>query len=82
MKTISCSKLDELIQRYISKGGEFLLLREGVLTLGDLILFDVSNTLNNFVIKEVYINIHSSTQSIISYRTLPKKYLKMIDELY
>ena len=76
----SYKAVDDLIARYINKGGEALQTWEGVLCSGDWFLYDFSGKLKFYVIKEVYLNEWSSAQTIRAYNKIPKKYQKILDE--
>lgn len=77
-KLYTCGAVEELIQRYVDKGGEVTVIEEGCLGYGLYILH--GDGLKTAVIKEVYLNPWSSGQSIRMYNKCPKKYAKMIEE--
>lgn len=70
----STSDIDELISRYLQSGGEMLQMREGILGVGDVLLYDTSGKLKTFVITEVALNEWSSAHKLRGYRKMPKKY--------
>ena len=76
--------IENLITRYADQGGEIFTLDEGCLGYGTIILHDFNdNKLLSFKIQEYYLNEWSSGHKITTYRKgLPKKYLKMIEEIY
>ena len=70
-----------LIDEYVSKGGEIIEIEEGVLGYGRLLLHDFKNKLKTIIINEVALNEWSSAHTIRMYNKCPKKYEKFIDEL-
>lgn len=69
--------VDNLVDRYIAKGGEVIQMREPVLGCGDLLLF--GDGLKTTVINEVYLGMYSSAHTIRRYNRTPAKYQKIID---
>ena len=82
MKLFTIRATQELIDKYVEKGGEMLTIDEGCLGVGNVILFDMTGKLKSFVIKEVYLNEWNSAQSIRGYNKLPDKYVQMIKDNY
>jgi len=76
MKTYSVKAVDNLISRYIDKGGEVTEIEEGVLGHGHLVLHGAG--LKTTVVKEVYLNEWSSAHKVRTYNETPKKYLEVI----
>ena len=82
MKLFTIRFAQDLIDKYVEKGGEMLTIDEGCLGVGNVILFDMTGKLKSFVIKEVYLNEWNSAQSIRGYNKLPDKYVQMIKDNY
>ena len=78
-KNYSINYIENLIDRYIKKGGEFVELQEGSLGYGVSMLY--GKGLKTFIIKEYYINEWTSEHSIIGYNKMPKKYEKMLENV-
>ena len=76
MKTYSVKAVDNLINKYIDKGGEVTEIEEGVLGHGHLVLHGAG--LKTTIIKEVYISAWSSGHKVRSYNKTPKKYQSVI----
>lgn len=74
----SSSDMDELISRYLQSGGEMLQMREGILGVGDVLLYDTSGKLKTFVITEVALNEWSSAHKLRGYHKMPQKYAAML----
>lgn len=72
MKLYGYKEIENLINRYIKKGGEMYEIKEGTLGYGELLLY--GEGLKTIVVKEVYINSWSSGHSIRRYNKIPKKY--------
>jgi len=81
MKLLSNEQIGNLITNYTIKGGEVIWLKDGGLTSGDFLLYDPADKLKFFVIKEVFVNAWSSLQSVRGYNKIPKKYIKIINNL-
>ena len=79
MNIYTTTSAENLIARYMEKGGEMLQLREGTLGVGDVLLYDTFGKLKTFVIREIALNEWSSGQTIRGYNRLPEKYRAMID---
>lgn len=75
----SLSACENLISRYVERGGEVLTIQEGCLGLGEMLLY--GSGLKTTIIKEVYLNEWSSGYTVRMYNKCPKKYKKYIDEL-
>lgn len=80
-KRYSWRDVDNLIKRYTDEGGQAIQLSEGVLQSGNWVLYDPECRLCAFVIKEVYVNGWTSTQTIRRYNKLPKKYEMLVEQL-
>ena len=83
MKTyeIDLDRAQQLIEKYINKGGEMYEVDEGSLGLGTIILYDNTNKLKQYVIEEYYLNAWSSGHKLKQYNHgLPKKYQKILEE--
>jgi hypothetical protein len=81
MKIYGLSACDSLIDRYVNEyKGEATTIREGVLGLGELLLHNAKGK-KSIVIKEVYLNDWSSGHTIKKYNKLPKKYLKILNDI-
>lgn len=76
MKLYNLKAIDELIERYLKKGGEIHTVKEGVLGYGIMVL--LGENLKFTVITEVYLNSQSSAHKIRMYNKLPKKYNNLI----
>ena len=74
----SCEAVQNLIERYIEKGGEITTISEGVLGYGTIIL--TGEGLKSTVIQEFAINSWCSGHKIRMYNTLPKKWINAIEE--
>ena len=82
MRLFTIRATQELIDKYVEKGGEMLTIDEGCLGVGNVILFDMTGKLKSFVIKEIPLNVWNSAQSIRGYNKLPDKYVQMINDNY
>ena len=72
------SAVEDLINRYIERGGEVAIeIVEGSLGYGTTICF--GDGLKTAVIQERFENAWSSTHTIIMYNKMPKKYQLMLD---
>lgn len=77
MKSIyTLAAVENLINRYIERGGNMAEAEPGVLGYGVVVLF--GEGLKTIVIKEVYLNEWSSGHTITKYNECPKKYEKYI----
>lgn len=72
--------VQKLISRYVNKGGEVWTLQEGNLGYGLTML--IGDGLKTVIIREVPENSYSSLHTIRRYNKTPKKYLKMLEEIY
>lgn len=76
------SEINDFLDRYITSGGVFYQVEEGCLGHGVIVLTNGGKNLKEYVIKEYYVNEWVSLHEILEYRNgLPKKYLKMIENL-
>ena len=80
MSLYSCSYIENLINKYINKGGEMYTINEGCLGYGDIILF--GEGLKTCIVNEIYINPWSSGHKIRFYKKMPKKYQDILNENY
>lgn len=78
MKLYSCKAIENLITRYLEKGGEVEEIEEGSLGYGFLILH--GDKLKTAIVKEVLVTTWSSGHTVRLYNKMPKKYAKMIEE--
>ncbi len=69
---------DNLVKKYIDKGGEVITIEEGCL-LGYGLAILRAEGFQTTIIKEKYLNAWSSAYTKRSYNKLPKKYLKYIN---
>ena len=79
MKLYTFTQAEQLINKYLSKGGEVHVINEGSLAHG--LVVATADGYKSAVIKEVYLNHWSSMQSIRLYNELPKKYQTLINNL-
>ena len=80
MKSLyTIESVQRLINDYLSKGGELFQMRDGVLGLGDFILYDLSGKYKTFVVHQVALNERSSAQTVRAYNKMPEKYRSMIE---
>ena len=77
MKNLSTNAIENLVDKYISKGGQVVELVEGVLGFGTTICF--GENLKCCIIQEVFESSWSSTHSIRFYNNMPKKYQSLIN---
>lgn len=77
MALYSTTVVDNLAQRYLDRGGDILVLREGSLvSYGEAVFY--GEGLKTTIVKEVYINGWSSGCSIRKYNKTPKKYTSLL----
>jgi hypothetical protein len=80
MKHYTLSAVEDLINRYVERGGEVAIeIITGNLGYGTTICF--GDGLKTAVIQERFQNEWSSTHTITMYNKLPKKYQLMLNEL-
>lgn len=79
MRLFTVQQTDQLIDKYLSKGGELHVIDEGCLAHG--LVIATADGYKSAVIKEVYLNEWSSMQSIRLYNELPKKYQALINNI-
>lgn len=80
MKHYRLSAVEDLINRYVERGGEVAIeIVQGSLGYGTTICF--GDGLKTAVIQERFENSQSSTHTITMYNKLPKKYQLMLNEL-
>jgi len=77
MQLYSLSACENLINKYVERGGEVYTIEEGCLGLGLMIL--TGQDLKTTIIQEVYLNEWSSGHKVRMYNKCPKKYQEMID---
>lgn len=81
MSIYSCRAVENLINEYREKGGEFFQIEEGSLGRGFCILYDWTGHLKTYIINEVYLNEWSSGHKVRAYNKIPKKYQKILENL-
>lgn len=80
MKSIyTIESTQRLIDEYLNEGGSIFQMQEGVLGLGDFVLYDMGGRLKTYIVHEVVLNEWSSGQSIRAYNRMPEKYRAMIE---
>ena len=78
MKHYTIKAVEDLINRYVERGGEVAIeIVEGSLGYGTTICF--GDGLKTAVIQEHFESAWSSTHSITMYKKMPKKYQLMLD---
>lgn len=77
--TLECC--NNLINKYLEKGGNVWTLQEGCLGLGTVLCEGDAIGLKNAIIREIYLNEWSSGHTIRFYNTTPKKYLDMLEKI-
>ena len=70
----SLQACEDLISRYLERGGEVVTIEEGCLGLGLTLLYGAG--LKTTIIREVYLNEWSSGHTIRMYNECPKKFQK------
>ena len=82
MKLYDLTTCEKLINNYIEQfNGEYYQIYEGSLGLGKIVLYN-GNGRKSIIIEEVYLNEWSSAHKIRMYNDLPKKYEKLIYQLW
>lgn len=81
MSIYSCRAVENLINEYREKDGEFFQIEEGSLGWGFCILYDWTGHLKTYIINEVYLNEWSSGHKVRAYNKIPKKYQKILENL-
>lgn len=76
----SCSAVENLISRYVAKGGEYAEVVPGTLGYGTTILY--GDGLKTIIVQETYINAWSSGHKIRMYNKCPAKYAKMLEKYF
>lgn len=76
----SLETVNELIDRYMEAGGDFITLEEGSLGYGLSICY--GEGLKTAVIKEIHLNEWSSGHTIRLYNKTPQKYEKLIERYF
>ena len=75
--------INNLINRYVEKGGEVTELIPGCLGFGLTLLHAPEEAkLKTIVIEEKFLNEWSSGNTVRKYNQMPKKYEKMLDDYY
>jgi len=78
MKHYTLSAVEDLINRYVERGGEVVIeIIPGSLGYGTTICF--GDGLKTAVIQEHFENAWNSTHTITMYKKMPKKYQLMLD---
>lgn len=81
-KGYDSTDINNLLDRYITNGGILYQVEEGCLGHGLMVLTKGGKNLKEYVIKEYYVNEWTSLHEVLEYKDgLPKKYLKMIENL-
>lgn len=81
MKNYSLKSCMDFIDKYVNEcKGEIITINEGILGLGTIILTNAPNK-KSYLIQEYFINSWTSGHNVKSYNKLPKKYLKIIENL-
>ena len=78
MKLYGCNAVEQVIEKYVEKGGDVFTLIEGALGYGLTIC--CGNGLKTTVITEIPLNCWSSGHKIRMYNKMPEKYKKMLYE--
>jgi len=73
----NCDAVENLINRYVERGGTMTTIREGTLGYGLTILH--GDGLKTAIVTEKPINSWSSAHTIRMYNKMPAKYQKMLD---
>ena len=73
------TQVENLIQRYVDKGGQVNEIIPGTLGYGLTVL--CGHGLKSIIITETYINEWSSGHKVRMYSKMPKKYEKMLAEM-
>jgi hypothetical protein len=74
--------MEDFISSRIERGYEAIQLNEGNLGIGDWVLIAPDETKWNYIIREVYLNMYSSAQTMRRCKQLSKNILKEIAEAY
>lgn len=78
MKNYTLKSCEDLITKYVNElGGECLVINEGVLGLGTILLHGAKGK-KSILIKEIYVNAWQSTHTIRKFNKLPKKYSNLL----
>ena len=72
-KIYNSQAVDKIVDRYINRGGEIEVIKEGCLLEYGLAIC-LGDKLKYFIIKEIYLNEWSSGYIVRFYNKLPKKY--------
>lgn len=79
-KIYNLSAVEKFVNLYIEKGGEMITIIEGSLGYGTALLTGADG-LRHSIIKEIFLNEWSSGHTVRQYKKIPKKYLKILDNL-
>lgn len=79
MKLYTFRQAEQLVNKYLSKGGCMHVIDEGSLAYGLVVL--TADEWKTAVIKEVYLNEWASMQNIRLYNETPKKYQTLINNI-
>ena len=78
---ISIKEIQDLIKRYVDKGGEVIEIIPGCLGYGTTLLLNNGHNLKEFVIEEYYLNEWSSGHRLMTYnKGISKKYKDMLEK--
>lgn len=81
MKLYDLKSIHKLIDNYVNeRNGSAITIKEGVLGYGTMILCYGENA-KTFIINEVFINEWSSGHKVTAYNKMPKKYVKLIEQV-
>jgi hypothetical protein len=78
-KLYTVAAIQTLFDFYTERGGEIIQVDCGGVGLGTVIC--IADGLKSAVIQEVYLNEWSSGHTVTLYKTLPKKYIKLMEEI-
>jgi hypothetical protein len=79
MKNYSLTDCEKLVETYLNQfGGQIIQINEGILGIGQLILYGAKGK-KTIVVTEYFINSWQSGHDIKMFNKTPKKYQKLID---
>lgn len=80
MNLYSLEAIENIMNKYCERGGEITTIKEGCLGYGLMVLH--GEGLKTTIIKEVYLNEWSSGHTVRMYNKIPKKYEKLLENVY